>query len=177
MKIILNLLLLGGVITVAAIAPNAVQMFGPLFQRNATRDRYYVKTAIGRLVNRGLIIFKENKRGKKYLAITDKGRRELLKYQLGELVIKKPQHWNGQWQVIVFDIKELRRGDRDCLRLKLTQLGFVRLQNSVWVHPYDCEESIVLLKSYFGFGKDLLYLSVDRIENDKWLRRHFGLAT
>jgi hypothetical protein len=34
---------------------------------------------------------------------------------------------------------------------------------------------MLLLKTGMGIGKDALYLTVDNIENDKWLRREFDL--
>ena len=77
--------------------------------------------------------------------------------------------------MIIFDIKEWKRKTRDDLRQWLEHLGFVRLQNSVWVHPYPCREIIVLLKSNFKIGKEVLYITADEIENDGWLRREFNL--
>jgi len=57
----------------------------------------------------------------------------------------------------------------------LSRLGFVKLQNSVWVFPYDCEELIVMMKSSLFLGKDVLYITGEKIENDMWLREIFGL--
>ena len=54
-------------------------------------------------------------------------------------------------------------------------IGFVRLQDSVWVYPYDCEDLIVLLKADFKIGKDVLYMIVDEMEGDTHLRKEFGL--
>jgi len=76
---------------------------------------------------------------------------------------------------VIFDIKEWKRGVRDELRNWLLHLGFVRLQNSVWVYPYDCEDILVLLKSNFKIGKEVLYITADKIENDYWLRKEFSL--
>ena len=61
------------------------------------------------------------------------------------------------------------------MRRTLTAVGFVRLQDSVWLYPYDCEDLIVLLKADFKIGKDLLYLIVDSLENDTAFRKFFGI--
>ena len=55
-------------------------------------------------------------------------------------------------------------------------IGFVRLQDSVWVYPYDCEDLIVLLKADFKIGKDVLYMIVDELQGDWERRKEFGLA-
>src|SRR3989344_5509248 len=51
----------------------------------------------------------------------------------------------------------------------------LKLQNSVWVYPYDCEDFISLLKADFKIGKDVLYIIVEKLENDWHLRKFFNL--
>ncbi len=175
-KIILGVIATAGILSMAVVAPNAVQCiekFYPNKKRKYNRS-WYVKTRIGKMLKSGLIEFK-NKNGKKFVKLTKKGKEKLLKYQLKELVIKKPKKWNGKWHIVIFDIKEYRRHLREWLRKELVNLGFVKLQNSVWVCPYECEEIIVMLKSFSKIGKDVLYMEVNRIENDKWLKKEFNL--
>lgn len=50
-----------------------------------------------------------------------------------------------------------------------------RLQDSVWIYPYDCEDLVALMKADLRIGADVLYMIVERLERDKYLRRHFGL--
>jgi len=57
----------------------------------------------------------------------------------------------------------------------LKAIGFVQLQKSVWVFPYDCEDLIILLKADFKVGKDVLYMIVDKIENDREIKKVFNL--
>jgi len=78
--------------------------------------------------------------------------------------------------MIVFDIPERRRVIRNRLRMTMEELGFMRLQDSVWVFPYDCEDFIALLKADMRIGTAVLYVIVEEIENDSHLREHFGLT-
>ena len=175
-KIILGTIATAGLLMIAAVAPNALKamdLFYPKEKRKYHRSSY-VRKAVTRLKDRGLIEF-EKRNGMTFVRLTNKGHQQLLKYQLREAVIKKPKKWDKKWRVIIFDIKENRRFVRDGLRSELLNLGFVKLQNSVWVHPYSCEEVIIMLKSYFKIGKDVLYMTVDKIENDKWLKNEFHL--
>ncbi len=57
----------------------------------------------------------------------------------------------------------------------MLETGFVRLQDSVWVFPYDCEDFISLVKAELKIGSAILYMVVEHIENDTHLRAHFGL--
>lgn len=175
-KIILGVIASASILTVAAVAPNALQAID-MFSDRKKRGYHmgaYVNRSITRLKDRGLIKF-EKRDGKAFVRLTGKGQQELLKYQLREATIEKPKRWDKKWRVLVFDIKENRRSLRDGLRKELVNLGFIKLQNSVWVHPYECEEVIIMLKSYFCLGKDVLYMTVERLENDKWLKEKFVL--
>ena len=117
------------------------------------------------------------KRGKgTFIRLTKKGQKELLKYQLREKVIKKPKKWDKKWRVVIFDIKEQSRNLRGGLRKELVSLGFVKLQNSVWVYPYECAGVIAMIKTYFEIEKDVLFMTVEEIENDKWLKKEFNLV-
>ena len=57
----------------------------------------------------------------------------------------------------------------------LRSFGFICLQNSVWVYPYECQEIIDLLKQYLELKEEALYMTVESIENDKWLKKEFEL--
>lgn len=144
---------------------------------DSSRDRFrksYFKRRFQEMIGHGLIfIDKEN--GKSYVRLTKKGEKKLERYELGGLTVEKPKHWDGKWRLVIFDIREKRRSTRDLLRQQLQGLGSVRLQNSVWVYPYDFSEVTVLFKAEAMIGKDILYLTVEELENDGWLRRHFGL--
>ena len=77
--------------------------------------------------------------------------------------------------MIIFDISEMRRKDRDKLRRIIRGFGFICLQNSVWVYPYHCQEIIELLKKYLELKGEVIYMTVDSIENDDWLLKSFKL--
>jgi len=134
----------------------------------------YIPTVIDRLIGKGFVVIK-TKNNKKYFELTEGGQRELKRYQLKEFVIPKQRRWDKKWRAIIFDIKEYRRRDRNQIRIILKRAGFVKLQASVWVYPYDCEDMLFLIKTSLSLGKDMLYMVVDRIENDRWLKKEFNL--
>ena len=92
-----------------------------------------------------------------------------------KLVDTKPKKWDRRYRMVMFDIPERRNRIRKLLRFEMQEVGFLRIQDSVWVYPFDCEEFISLLKADLRIGKDVLYAVVEEIENDKWIRQHFNL--
>lgn len=177
-KAILITLAVGGVMSLAVVAPNAVQLlrfvsgFKPKQKSNRT---YYANIVLKRLATKGLVKLEKDKFGKISASLTPLGEKEIDRYELDDYQPKKPKRWDKKWRLIIFDIKERRRSYRDELRYYLQKFGFVRLQNSVWVYPYDCVEIVTLLKTNFNLNSNALYITAEAIENDQWLRKDFDL--
>lgn len=145
-------------------------------RKNDARFRYQTNTVLRRLVAQGLITFEE-RGGKRYARITEEGKQMLEMESLLDKSMQKQKKWDGRWRVVIFDIPERRRGTRNMLRKFMQEFGFVRLQDSVWIYPYDCEDIIALAKANFRIGADVLYMIVEQLERDKYLREHFGLPS
>lgn len=169
-KLVLNTIAIAGLLSIAALAPNVIGAMGKLGIVPSRRQREYAHASRDRLLKQGLLT-----REKGLLRLTAAGERELRMLQLEEFGSKKARRWDRKWRVLIFDIPEYRKKLREKVRRTLERIGFQRLQDSVWVFPYDCEDLIILLKADFHIGKDLLYMIVDSIENDKYLREQFGL--
>lgn len=175
-KIILGTIATAGILSVALVAPNALQVLGSFgIDKKLKNFRYDANRSLSRLLSSGLVVFVE-KDGKKYLRLTEKGKLKLIHLEKFNFKFKKPRKWDKKWRIVIFDIPQKKRTQRDKLRFTLKQIGFIRLQHSVWVYPYDCEELITLLKLDFKIGKEILYIIADKIENDKILREYFELS-
>ena len=164
----------GGVVLVAATIPNAARLlkYFPGYKKGA-RFNYQAKSALGRLAAKGLVTFVEED-GKRYARITEKGER-IFQIETERTTTTKKRKWDRRWRVVIFDVPERRKSVRDRLRRFMGEYGFVRLQDSVWIYPYDCEDLIALAKANFRVGADVLYMIVERLERDKHLREHFNL--
>jgi hypothetical protein len=172
---ILGSIALVGFLGLALLAPNAVQVLQhvvpdirPISQKQS------VRRAIGRLIKKGYI----QKSGKKY-RLTNEGQLRLDKLLVSSEMRNKlqlvKQKWDGKWRIVIFDIKESRRTTRDELRNFLVQTGFSKLQDSVWVYPFRCDEVVAILKFKLTLGWDLVYIIADAIEGDEWLREKYNL--
>ncbi len=162
-----------GLLSVALLAPNALQML-KLFKL----DKKYLRNKItvinsskDRLIDNGFIKHSSDDE----LQLTQKGHIFLNKIEHNNYKIIKPRRWDKKWRILIFDIKEQNRQVRDQIRRKLGFIGFIKLQNSVWVYPYDCEDFINLLKADFSMGQEVLYIIGDRIENEEVLLKWFSL--
>jgi len=172
-NVVLAVVATAGFIAMAAVAGNALQLLKYL-PNEKYNLKYRMKSVVGRLVAKKYAAWVE-KDGKRYLRITPTGRRAFAFEQAKVALKNQKKKWDGRWRMVVFDVPERRRQVRNRLRATMLEIGFARLQNSVWVYPYDCEDFIALLKAELRVGKDALYAIVDTIEQDRSMRKHFHL--
>lgn len=163
-----------GMLAIAAVAPNVFQAL-PRLMKKKYKSAFRIRTTLGKLADAGYIRFIEQ-RGKKHVEITEKGRHMLVfQEQRTGAALRTKRRWDKRWRMVVFDIPEKYRGTRVQLRRTMKGAGFFRLQDSVWVFPHDCEDFIALLKADLRVGRNALYVIVEKIENDKYLKEHFDL--
>lgn|SRR3989344_376031 len=162
-----------GIISIAAIAPNMFKILGR--SGALARLKYQTKGILTRLKMRGEIEYIERD-GNRYARLTKRGEEVLAtERQKISLIKGRPRKWDRRYRLVMFDVPEKRKKTRDQLRYQMQDVGFLRIQDSAWIYPYDCEEFIALLKADLHIGKDVLYTVVEEIENDAQIRKHFNL--
>ncbi len=169
-KIILETVKFAGLVSIFVVAPNVVGAMAKLGIIRSPRQKDIVTRSCDRLVKSGHLKWEARK-----LRLTPKGVSALHTLEARECASQKPRRWDRKWRVLIFDIPEYRKGMRNKIRRTLQAIGFIHLQHSVWVYPYDCEDLITLLKADFHIGRDMLYMIVDSLEGDERLKRRFGL--
>lgn len=172
-KAVLYALAVAGGLTVALVAPNALQVlkqFGWVKTKRSPRDT--INKSVQRLERAKLV--ERDERG--FITLTKKGEKRLSEIERANYRIKQPKWWDEKWRLVSFDIKEKRKEVRALLRTTLQEVGFVHLHHSVWVYPYDCEDFLSLLKADYHLGVEVLYIIAEYVENDGWLRKHFRLS-
>ena len=172
-SIVLRTLAVSGLISVALVAPKMTHFFKYLDRPRQERTRVYarVRQTLTRLQEKGFITIVDDS-----VELSAFGTRAMQEILASEYVIPEPAFWDGKWRMIIFDIKEKQRKRRDELRLLLEGVGFIKLQQSAWVHPYACDEFIALLKAHLASkGDELFYFTAEGLHPDVALRRHFKL--
>lgn len=107
--------------------------------------------------------FKEKE---KYIGLTKKGLKIAKKYLIDQIEIQIPLNWDHKWHLVIFDIPDDKRSARDILRQKLERIGFLQLQESVYVFPFDCNKEIEILKNLYYIEQYVQYIIADRIETE-----------
>src|SRR3990167_650766 len=138
------------------------------------RGRRGIYDSLRNLRKRNLVgISKEG--NKTVVRLTKEGKYKVLKYKFEDLQINKPGKWDGKWRVVIFDIPEKIKLAREHLRKKLQELGFYKLQKSVWLYPYPCENEIDFINELYEIKLFVRILTVQSIDIQKDLIKHFNL--
>lgn len=174
--VLLHTIATAGILSLVLLAPNALRVLR-MFDGGKVRKqhpKYLFDTAFSKLLAKKLISI-ESLAGQKNIRLTPLGKEELACMVASSPDTRKHKHWDKRWRIVTYDIKE----DRKVLRLRLARFlsafGFYRLQDSLWVYPYDTEALLILLKAHYKLGSEVLYGVMEQIENDKNIRGHFGL--
>jgi len=94
-----------------------------------------IKSVLKHALNKKYVLIK-----KSHLHLTKKGSQKL-KNEYPSLYFTK-KNWDRKLRLVIFDFQEINRFKRNQLRRLLKQLGFIMIQKSVWLSPYDQFETI-----------------------------------
>ena len=149
-----------------------------LMKRKAMKDKEINSRTISQALyyakKRKLIKF-EKEVDKTTMVLTEKGRKRKLQYDWENIKIPKSDKWDGKWRLLMFDIPSKQKGLSDGFRYKLTRLGFIQFQKSVWIYPYPCENEIDFIAEALGVGRYLQLFNI-KIDNDGELKAKFAIS-
>jgi hypothetical protein len=155
--------------------PGAAPAVGALFMGEKGYKTWQSKKILNQLCKQKYVAIDYNQDNSITVKITKRGLERALTYKLDALTIRKPNKWDYQWRVVIFDIPEKHRKLRDLFRIRLTQLGLYQFQESVYVSPYPCFDEIEFLRELYGVSFTVKYILAQKIEEDENLKDHFDL--
>jgi CRISPR-associated endonuclease Cas2 len=167
---ILTTIKAAGILTAAAIAPKTLRYLSQLDKKITLKNTRSIRAAKKRLFLDGYLILEDGN-----YKLSKKGEDLLDRFESGAIPVHHHKKWDKRWRFVIFDIPESSKSIREKVRRQFQAQGFKRIQDSVWVYPYDCEDFIALLKTEYRLGKNILYLIVEYMENDEVLIKNFNL--
>lgn len=175
-RLILGVIIVAGVLPLLAVAPGLGLVLKRIGFEKRLQNKDYVPSILTRLIQKGYVRL-EGSGEHRRVRITERGKEYF--HSRRDTLLHRPQkrRWDGYWRIVMFDIPQTQRRERDLLRRELKEVGFKKLQGSVWVSPDECEEYIKLLKADTRIGKRLIYLKTKEIEYGASLRKLFEITS
>lgn len=103
----------------------------------------------------------------KFYELTDKGQKKVADHSLMHPNMERSSKWDGKWRVIIFDIPNKLKVSRDSFRLKLLELGCIKVQESVYVFPFECTELVVKISELMLIEKYVLIMISEIIQGEE----------
>lgn len=123
-----------------------------------------------------MVAFEESEDGMTKIVLTEKGKKMTLAFKIDSMEIETPDHWDGVWRVVFFDIPEKKKYARDILREKLKWLGFREIQKSMLIFPHPCLSEINFIIEYYQLRKYVRYGEMKNISNEAEFKIKFRLV-
>lgn len=174
--ILLGLALAGSIVALGMVSPYAIASALLKVLKKKRYDKKNCYNVFYRLKRQGYIVA-ERHNHQLYISLTPEGKKKAGKFQINSLSIAKPKKWDKKWRIVIFDIEDKKRIKREALRGFLKRLQFYQLQKSVWVHPFDCEDEVRLLKDFLGLtSKQVQFIIAETIDNQEKLKDYFRVS-
>ncbi|MEN9582667.1 MAG: repressor, phenylacetic acid degradation operon negative regulatory protein [Candidatus Parcubacteria bacterium] len=140
-----------------------------------TKPSYAISRSIKAMIDTGLAELLASGQSD-YVRITATGREKLYRDELSSTNMPISHTWDGKWRMIILDLPEDRKSEREALRYLLKKAGFSLLKNSVWVSPFPFEQFFTNIKKDLGLTTEMIIVVTDTIdvETEKVLLAEFG---
>ena len=103
---------------------------------------------------------------KDYARITPKGKAKMNSIRLEGAETLVPGTWDGLWRIIILDMPEDRKSERESLRYLLKKANFVCIKNTVWISPYPYEHLFKNIKKDLGLTTELMIIMTNNLDED-----------
>jgi len=171
----LLLILLGGLAFGCSYTPGKQRMVVKTILKELIKlNKNELQEGIAYLYRLKYIDKNQNEGNLSAMFLTKKGKLKALNYQLDNIKNKK-EKWDGKWRMVAFDIPNKYKKGRDALRQKLKRIGFCKLQESIFITPYNCKKEISDLVAFFELDKYVRIGILESIDNDKYFKKLFNL--
>lgn len=111
-----------------------------------------------------------------YARLTKEGKKKIHSLELGSDTMLVNTSWDGFWRIILLDLPESRKSERESLRYLLKKAGFVCLKNSAWISPYPFEHLFINIKKDLGLTTEMMIIVTEFVDEEtkKILFESFG---
>lgn len=129
------------------------------------KDRYAFKRSLKGLESAGFVEMHHSGQ-QLYTRLTKEGKKKFHSIALeNDQGLFNPA-WDGKWRVVILDLPEERKADRDSLRYLLKKAGFVCLKNAVWISPFPYEYLFESIKKDLELTTELMIFVTDYLDSE-----------
>ena len=129
------------------------------------KTNYAIARSIKNLLGDGLVEAFSSDRNQ-YLRLTREGKQKLNNIALECESTLVSTSWDGFWRIIILDLPEERKSEREALRYLLKKAGFICIKNSVWISMYPYENLFINIKNDLNLSSEMMIIVTDKIDKE-----------
>ncbi len=143
-----------------AVPLNQITTHTPILSKEG---KYALARSLKNLAKGGYVEILDSGR-ESYARLTKKGRTKLDTLRLAGEDMLVSQSWDGMWRIIILDLDESRKNEREALRYLLKKANFVCVKNTVWISYLPYEHLFENIKKDLGLTTELMILVTDNLD-------------
>lgn len=175
-KLLLKYIALGSAVVILSLAnPILPLVLSRAYLKKRKFQRSLFLRDLGRLQRRELIDYKEMPNGEIKIILKGNGKRKILQYDIDDMRLIRPRRWDGKWRLIMFDIPDKKRKASNAISLKLRDLGFYKLQKSVYIYPFPCEKEVEFIATVFEVKDCILIMKISSFDGGEKIAHYYNL--
>ncbi len=101
-----------------------------------------------------------------FARLTKEGKKKAHSLKLEATTTLPSPVWDGFWRIVILDLPEDRKAERESLRYLLKKAGFVCLKNSVWISMYPFEHLFKNIKKDLGLTTEFIIFVTNTIDEE-----------
>jgi len=131
----------------------------------STKVKYAITRALKNLSEKGELENHEAEHSS-FLRLTDQGRQRMRTMKLDQDTFPIPTTWDGKWRVVILNLPEEQKEQRNALRYLLKKANFVCAKNSVWISPYPLEHFFENIKKDMNLTSEVMIMVSDEVDEE-----------
>ena len=101
-----------------------------------------------------------------FARLTKEGKKKAHSLKLDSTSLMPSPVWDGFWRIVILDLPEERKNERESLRYLLKKAGFVCLKNSVWISMYPFEHLFKNIKKDLGLTTEFIIFVTNTLDEE-----------
>lgn len=134
-------------------------------KKRKVKPRYVINRAIKQMVE-GEMVAEYHTEQSSFLSLSPAGRHKLRNIKLSSKSHLVSTTWDGYWRMVILDVPESQKKQRDAIRYVLKKAQFVQIKNSVWITPFPLEHMMINMKEDLQLHEELMVIVTNKLDPD-----------
>lgn len=134
-------------------------------KKRKVKPQYVINRAIKQMVNNDMVTQYQTEQSS-FLSLSPIGRHKLRNIRLSSKSHLVSTTWDGYWRMVILDIPESQKSQRDAIRYVLKKAQFVQIKNSVWISPFPLEHMMINMKEDLELHEEIMIIVTNKLDPD-----------